>query len=83
MTFPINDGKTTLVQAVVDKREQVKVPAGTFQTVRVSAEAISGPLKGKGDVQVWFTDDSNHTPVQMKSKLGWGSLLFRLQRIDK
>jgi hypothetical protein len=48
MTFPINDGKTTQVRAVVDKREQVKVPAGKFQTVRVSAQAISGPLKGKG-----------------------------------
>jgi hypothetical protein len=83
MTFPINDGKTTLVRANVQKREQVKVPAGTFQTVRVSAVAISGPLKGKGDVEVWYTDDPNHTPVQMKSKLGWGSLLFRLQRIDK
>jgi len=83
MTFPINDGKTTLVQAVAEKREQVKVPAGTFQTVVVSAEAISGPLKGKGNVEIWFSDDANHTPVQMKSKLGWGSLLFRLQRIDK
>ncbi|HEY7096360.1 MAG TPA: DUF3108 domain-containing protein [Terriglobales bacterium] len=83
MTFPINDGKTTLVQAVVEKREQVKVPAGTFQTVLVSAEAISGPLKGKGNVEMWFSDDANHVPVQMKSKLGWGSLLFRLQRIDK
>ena len=83
MTFPIHDGKTTLVRANVEKREQVKVPAGTFQTVRVSAVAISGPLKGKGDIQVWYTDDLNHTPVQMKSKLGWGSLLFRLQRIDR
>jgi hypothetical protein len=83
MTFPINDGKTTQVRAVVDKREQIKVPAGTFQTVRVSAQAISGPLKGKGDIQVWFTDDPNHTAVQMRSTLGWGSLLFRLLRVDK
>ena len=83
MTFPVSDGKTTLVQATVDKREQVKVPAGTYQTVKVSAQAISGPLKGKGNIEVWLTDDPNHTPVQMKSKLGWGSLLFRLQRIDK
>jgi uncharacterized protein DUF3108 len=82
-TFPINDGKTTHVRAIVDKREQIKVPAGTFQTVRVSAQAISGPLKGKGNIQVWFTDDQNHTPVQMKSTLGWGSLFFRLIRLEK
>jgi len=83
-TFPINDGnKTTEVKARVEGREQVKAPAGTFQTVRVKAEAISGALQGKGTVWAWFTDDGNHTPVQMRSKLGWGTLLFRLQRIDK
>jgi hypothetical protein len=83
-TFPVNDGnKTTEVMARVEAREQIKVPAGTFQTVRVKAEAISGPLQGKGTVWNWFTDDANHTPVQMRSKLGWGTLLFRLQRTEK
>ncbi len=83
-SFPINDGnKTTEVTARVEAREQVKVPAGTFQTVRVKAEAISGALQGKGTVWAWFTDDAKHTPVQMRSKLGWGTLLFRLQRIEK
>ncbi len=28
--FPISDGKTTIVRATVEKREQIKVPAGTF-----------------------------------------------------
>ena len=83
-TFPINDGnKSTYVTARVEAREQVRVPAGTFQTVRVKAEAISGALQGKGTVWAWFTDDAKHTPVQMRSKLGWGTLLFRLQRIEK
>lgn len=83
-TFPINDGnKTTEVTARVEAREQLKVPAGTFQTVRVKAEAISGALQGKGTVWAWFSDDAKHTPVQMRSKLGWGTLLFRLQRIEK
>jgi len=83
-TFPINDGnKTTEVTARVEAREQVKVPAGTFHTMRVKAEAVSGALQGKGTVWVWFTDDASHSPVQMRSKLGWGTLLFRLQRIEK
>jgi len=82
--FPINDGgKTTEVQAQVDARERIKVPAGTFQTVRLHAEALAGPLKGKGTVTIWLTDDPNHTPVQMRSKAGWGTLMFRLQRIEK
>lgn len=83
-TFPVNDGnKTTEVRARVEARDQVKVPAGTFQTLRVRAEATSGALQGRGTVWAWFTDDANHIPVQMRSKLGWGTLLFRLQRIEK
>jgi hypothetical protein len=83
-TFQINDGgKTTEVTAHVEAREQVKVPAGVFQTVRVRVEAISGAMKGKGTVWAWFTDDGNHTPVQMRSKLGWGTLLFRLRAVEK
>ena len=66
----------------MEGREQIKVPAGSFHTVRVHAEAISGTLKGKGYVTVWYTDDQNHTPVQMRAKLGWGTLLFRLQRLE-
>jgi hypothetical protein len=81
--FPISDGKTTLVRASVEKREQIRVPAGSFPTILVTAEAISGPLQSKGTVWVWYSEDASHTPVQMRVKLGWGSLLFRLQRIEK
>ncbi len=81
--FPISDGKTTIVRASVDKREPIRVPAGTFPTVLVTAEAISGPLQTKGKVWVWYSEDPSHTPVQMRVKLGWGTLLFRLQRIEK
>jgi hypothetical protein len=81
--FPISDGKTTIVRATVEKREKMKVPAGTFSAVLVTAEATSGPLHSKGKVWVWYSDDANHTPVQMRAKLGWGTLLFRLQRVEK
>ena len=81
--FPISDGKTAMVRATVEKREQIKVPAGTFPAVLVIAEATSGSLQSKGKVWVWFSDDAKHTPVQMRAKLGWGTLLFRLQRIEK
>lgn len=83
-TFPVNDGgKTAEVTAHVEGKDQVKVPAGTFHTIRIAAEATSGTLKGRGRVWAWFTDDANHTPVQMRAKLNWGTLLFRLQRIDR
>ena len=83
-SFPINDGgKTAEVKAQVEAREPVKAPAGTFQTLRVEAEATSGLLNGKGKIWIWYSDDANHTPVQMRAKLGWGTLLFRLQRVDR
>ncbi len=82
-SFPVNDGgKTAEVAARVEGRDQVKTPVGTFQTLRVSSEAISGTLKGRGKVWTWFSDDQNRTPVQMRAKLAWGTLLFRLQRIE-
>ena len=81
--FPISDGKTATLRATVEKRELIKVPAGTFPSVLVTAEATSGALKSKGKVWVWYSEDASHTPVQMRAKLGWGTLLFRLQRIDK
>jgi Protein of unknown function (DUF3108) len=83
-TFPINDaGKTTDVTAQVDTTEPVKVPAGSYQAVRISAQPISGPLKGKAKVAAWFSNDAGHIPVQMRAKLAWGTLLFRLQRVEK
>jgi hypothetical protein len=59
------------------------VPAGSFPTILVTAEATSGSLQSKGKVWVWYSEDASHTPVQMRVKLGWGTLLFRLQRVDK
>ena len=83
-TFPVNDGgKTAEVTAHVEGKEKVKVPAGSYQAIRVAAEATSGNLKGRGKIWTWFTDDANHTPVQMRAKLTWGTLLFRLQRVER
>jgi hypothetical protein len=81
--FPVNDGgKTSDIRIKVESREKVRVPAGTFQTVKLQAEATSGPLQGKGTILVWYSDDSRHVPVQMKSKLGFATLLFQLQKIE-
>jgi Protein of unknown function (DUF3108) len=82
-TFPVNDGgKTSDVRIEVEGRNHIKVPSGEYQTIRVKAEPVTGPLKGKGVLWVWFTDDPRHIPVQMKSKLGFATLLFQLQRIE-
>ena len=82
--FPMNDGnKTTEVRAEVEGKEQVKTPAGSYSTTRVRVEAVSGPLQGKGGLWIWYTDDPSRTPVQMRAKMTWGALLFRLQSKQK
>lgn len=83
-SFPLNDGgKTVDVLVHVEAREEVKVPAGTYKTVRMQPEVLSGPLKGKGKVWVWYSDDANHIPVQMRAKMFWGTLNFKLQRVEQ
>jgi hypothetical protein len=84
-TFPLNDGsKTVTVQAHVEGKEQIKTPAGTFQTVRVGPEGDSGALlKNKGRIWIWYSDDARHLPVQMRAKLFWGTVTIYLTSITK
>jgi len=83
-TFPLNDGgKTVNVQAHVTGTEQVKTPAGNFNAVRVEPEGDAGVLKGRGRIWIWYTDDAQHLPVQMRAKLYWGSLTVYLTSAAK
>jgi hypothetical protein len=83
-TFPLNDGGDTVdVRAHVEAREQVKTPAGTFSTVRISAETSSGALKNRGRIWIWYSDDARRIPVQMRARLFWGTLTFHLLRTEK
>ena len=83
-TFPLNDGgKTVDVKVHVEGREQVKTDAGTFNTVRVQPEASAGLLKDRGHVWIWYSDDAQRIPVQMRARMFWGTLTFKLQRVEK
>lgn len=84
-SFPLNDGgKTVSVRAHVEGKEQIKTPAGTFQTVRVVPEGDSGTLlKNKGKIWIWYSDDERHLPVQIQAKLFWGTATVYLASISK
>ena len=83
-TFPLNDGgKTVNVQAHVEGKEEVKTPAGTFKTIRVGPEGDYGILKNRGRIWIWYTDDAQHLPVQMRAKLFWGTLNVYLSSLSK
>ncbi len=82
--FPVNDGgETSEVAARVEAEEALKVPAGTYRTVRVAVQAQSGPFSGKGKLWAWYTEDAQHLLVQMRAKVKWGTVSFRLTRLDR
>ncbi len=83
-SFPLSDGgAAVMVNVKVEAREQIKTPAGTFNTIRIQPEAASGLLKDKGKVFIWYSDDAARIPVQMRARMSWGTITLLLQRVDK
>jgi hypothetical protein len=83
-SFPLNDGgKTVTIQAHVEGKEQIKTPAGTFQTIRVGPQGDYSALKNRGKVLIWYSDDAKHLPIQIQARMLWGTLTVYLASIDK
>ena len=81
--FPLADAmRTVTVTMKVEAREEVKTPAGTFQTLRVEPTAEEGVVKNRGKIWIWYTDDARHMPVQIQARLFWGTITFRLQSVE-
>ena len=62
----------------IEGREVIKTALGTFKTIRVQPTADAGVVKNRGNIWIWYTDDERHLPVQMRAKLFWGTITFRL-----
>lgn len=62
----------------VEGREEIKTALGTFKTIRVQPTAAAGVVKNRGNIWIWYTDDERHLPVQMRARLFWGTITFRL-----
>ena len=78
-TIPVVDAqKTVPVTMRVESREEIKTSLGTFKTIRVQPTADAGVVKNRGNIWVWYTDDERHLPVQMRARLFWGTITFRL-----
>jgi len=77
--IPVVDAqRTVLVTMKVESREEIKTTLGTFKTLRVQPTADAGVVKNRGDIWIWYTDDERHLPVQMRARLFWGTITFRL-----
>jgi hypothetical protein len=81
--FPLADAmRTVTVTMKVEAHEEIKTPAGTFQTIRVQPTAEEGVVKNRGNIWIWYTDDARHLPVQIRARLFWGTITFHLQSIE-
>ena len=81
--FPLGDAmRTVTVTMKVEAREEIKTPAGTFQTIRVQPTAEEGVVKNRGNIWIWYTDDARHIPVQIRARLFWGTITFHLQSME-
>jgi hypothetical protein len=81
---PVGDGKKAVSAKVeAQQKEDVKVPAGTFHTVRYEIFLFSNVLyRRPGRLYVWLTDDARRLPAQIEVKLQFttGTLTFQLQK---
>lgn len=80
----LQDGKIYIVHLSVVQRETLTTPAGTFQTVLVEPKMRSqeGVFRDeRRRLLVWYTDDTRHVPVRIRSDLNFGSITATLRAI--
>jgi hypothetical protein len=91
-TIPLEVGKTYTfdryfkpasnpVTIKVLRKERVKVPAGTFESVVIQPLIKTKGIFGEGGkAEIWLADDSTRAMLQMKSQLKFGSLNLYLKK---
>ncbi len=84
VSFPMNDGgKTYEVLVDVQATEEVRTPAGNFQTVRLEPRVFEGLFRKKGRMFVWLTTDASKMPVQLKARMNIGTITAWLTRVSR
>ena len=82
-TLPVVDPlKTVVVTMKAEGKEDIKTPAGSFKTIKVEPTAEAGIVKNRGEIWIWYSDDERHLPVQMRARLFWGTITFRLSSVE-
>ena len=84
INFTAFDGKKiTPFQVITKTKETINTMAGTFPCLVVKPfREGTTLLKNKGDMTIWFSDDKNRLPIQIRIKLKYGSMLLKLKDIN-
>jgi hypothetical protein len=82
--LPISDGKKSVSARIeAQHREQLKVKAGTFSTIRHEAFVFNGILyTRKAQLLIWLSDDPRRLPVQIRVRMSFpiGSITLELEK---
>jgi len=84
INLTVFDNKSlTEFQMIITSKEQVSVPAGTFNcmVVRPFREGKT-LLKNEGDMTIWFSNDIHKIPVQIILKIKYGTMVMKLKTIN-
>ena len=83
--FSLNDGSPTIqIHAEVQAIEELQTEIGKFKAIRVEPDVFSGNLfKGKGRMFVWFSNDANRIPVQLKAQTELGTITASLVGVEQ
>jgi hypothetical protein len=77
------DGQTHPLDIRVLGHQQVETDAGTFECAVIEPMVVQGGLfKSEGSIKIWMTDDDNHMPVKMSSKIIIGEIEAKLVKYD-
>lgn len=83
--IPVNDGtRTVSIRVEVQAKEEIQTPIGKFQAIRVEPDVFSGNLfKEKGRMFIWFSDDLDRLPVQLRAQMGIGTITATLAAVER
>lgn len=77
------DGETHPLDVRVLGHQKVETEAGDFNCVVIEPMVVQGGLfKNEGTIKIWLTDDDNHMPVKMASKILIGEIVATLTKYE-
>ena len=80
--YKVFDGKKLKeVLLKVSKIENIKVPYGTFECLNIAPIDSDKLIKNKGLLEIWYTNDEEKIPIQIKLDAKIGTFTMKLNRI--
>lgn len=74
--------KNYAIDCLVTKGDKIKTGLGDFSTILVSPQTKDQGIFGaKGGMEIWYADDSMRYPVQIKTNMKYGKIVFKLQEV--